>query len=57
MYKMMWAQLDFFPGNIYKVVFSDKKNSNSKNFVNMGFGGPNVLTKFWDFAAGMDFEN
>ena len=53
----MWAQLDFFPGNIYKVVFSDKKNSNSKNFVNMSFGGPNVLTKFWDFAAGMDFEN
>ena len=44
--KMMWAQLDFFSGNIYNFVFSDKKNSNSKNFANIFFCGPKVSTKF-----------
>ena len=46
MYEMMWAELDFFHGNIYNFVFSDKKKSNFKNFVHMGFCGPKVPTKF-----------
>ena len=45
-----------FPGNIYNLVFSDKKNSNPTHFACMGYCGYKVLTKFWDFAAGMDFE-
>ena len=53
----MWAQLDFFPGNIYNFVFSDKKeNSNSKDFAHMGFCGSKVLIKFCDFAAGIDLD-
>ena len=32
------------------------KNSNSKNFAHMGFCGLKMSTKFWDFAAGMDFD-
>ena len=43
---MKWDQFDFFPGNIYDFVISDKKNSNSKNFIHMGFCGPKVSTKF-----------
>ena len=49
--KMMRAQLDFFHGNIYNLVFPDKKKPNSKNFVHMGFCGHKVSTKFQDFAA------
>ena len=45
-----------FPGNIYNPVISNKKKSNSKNFVHMGFCSPKVSTKFWDFAGGMDFD-
>ena len=50
----MWAQLDFFPGKIYNLIFSDKKNSNSKNFVHMGFCGSKMSTKVWNFPAGID---
>ena len=32
------------------------KKSNSKNFAHVGFCPPEMLTKFWDFAAGMEFE-
>ena len=52
----MRAQLDFFPGNIYNFVFSDEKNSRSKNFAHMGFCGHRVSTKLYNFAAGMDFD-
>ena len=45
----------FFPGNIYNLALPDKKISNSKNFVPVGFCGPKALTKIWDFVAGMDF--
>ena len=34
----MWVQLDFFPGNISNLVFS--------NFVHVGFCGPKVSTKY-----------
>ena len=53
---MMWAQLGFLPGNIHNFMFSSKKNSNSKNFIHVDFRGPNVSTKFWDFATGIDFD-
>ena len=43
---MMWAQLDFFPGNIYNFFFSYKKNSDSENFIHLGFCGPEVSTRF-----------
>ena len=32
------------------------KKLNSKNFAHVGFCPPEMLTKFWDFAAGMEFE-
>ena len=32
------------------------KKLNSKNFAHVGFCSPEMLTKFWDFAAGMEFE-
>ena len=35
--KMIWAHLDFFPGNIYDLVLSEKKKLNSKRFVHVGF--------------------
>ena len=41
----MGAQLDFFLGNIYNFVLSDKKNWNSKNFAHVDFCGPEVSTK------------
>ena len=56
MYEDDVSQNWFFPGNIYNFVFSDEKNSNSKNFVHVGFGCPEVSTEFWDFAAVMDFD-
>ena len=43
---MMWAQLDFYPGNIYNFAFSGKKKSNFKYFAHMGFCGLGVSTKF-----------
>ena len=46
----------FFSGNLYNFVFSNKKNSNSKNFAHLGFYDPEVWTKLLDFAAGMDFD-
>ena len=54
--EIMWAQLGFLPGNIYNFMFSGKKDSNSKNFIRVGFRGPNVSRKFWDFATGIDFD-
>ena len=43
----------FFPGNIWYVIFSDKKNSNSNFFAMWIF----VPLKCWkDFAAGMGFD-
>ena len=55
--KMMWPQVDLSSGNVYyKLVFSDKKKSNSKNFSDVGFCAPEMSTKFWDFAVGMDFD-
>ena len=30
--------------------------SNSKKFSHIGFCGPEISTKFWYFAAGMDFD-
>ena len=41
---------------LYSLVFSDQKNSISKNFDPAGFCEPEMLKKFWDFAAGMDFD-
>ena len=41
---------------LHNVIFSDKKNSNAKHFAHVGFCTPDILTKFWDFAAGMDFD-
>ena len=56
----MWAQLEFFPSNIYNLVFSDKKKKkkklNSKHLVHVGFCDPKLPTKFRDFAADMAFE-
>ena len=57
MYKDDVGPIEFFPGNIYNLVFSDKrKNSNSENFIHIGFCGPGVSTKFWNFAADIDFD-
>ena len=36
--------------------FKIKNNSNSKKFAHVGFWTPKMLTKFWDFIAGMDFD-
>ena len=36
-------------------MFSDKKKWNSKNFAHVCFCALEISTKFWDFAAGMDF--
>ena len=46
----------FFPDNIYNLSFSDKKKVKSQNFTHMGFCASKVSTKFWRFAAGMDFD-
>ena len=35
--KMMWAQLDFFPGDIYNFVVSDKRKLKFKKFFPHGF--------------------
>ena len=32
------------------------KKSNSKNLTHVGFCDPEMSTKFWDFAAGIDFD-
>ena len=41
------GQLDFFLViSIANFAFSDKRNSNSKNFAHVSFCGPKVLTKF-----------
>ena len=45
------TQFDFFPGNIYNFIFSDKKNPNFKNFASVGFCGPEVFTKYLDSAC------
>ena len=46
----------FFPSNIYNLVFTDKTFFQiSKILSTWAFVAP-VLTKFWDFAAGMDFD-
>ena len=43
---MTWAQLDFFPGNIYNFVFSDKTKFKFQKFCPHGFLWSKVLTKF-----------
>ena len=48
---MMWTQIDFCSGDIYIILSSGKKV-----FAHVGFCAPEMLTKFWDFAAGMDFD-
>ena len=52
--KMIWPQVDFCSGNIY-ITFSFRIK-NSKQFAYVGFCAPEISTKFWDFAAGMDFD-
>ena len=43
----MGVQLDFFLViSIANFAFSDKRNSNFKNFAHVSFCGPKVLTKF-----------
>lgn len=51
MYEDGGAQFDFFPGNIYDFIFSDKINPNFKNFASVGFCGPEVFTKYLDSAC------
>ena len=52
---MMWPQVDFCSGNINVALSFEIKNLNSKNFAYVGFCAPEMSTKFWYFAAGMDF--
>ena len=55
--KMMWPQVDFCSGNINVTLpLQIKEKSNSKNFAHVGFCAPEMSTKFWDFAAGTDFD-
>ena len=53
----MWPQVDFCSCNNYVTMSSHiKKNQIPKNFAHVGLCAPEMLTKFWDFAAGMDFD-
>ena len=53
----MLPQVDFCSGDIcITLSFQVKKKSNSKNFAHVGFCALEMLTKFWDFAGGMDLD-
>ena len=54
--KMMWARINFFPDNIFSLVFLHKKFQIPKILSTWVFMNPKFGKIFWDFAAGMDFE-
>ena len=50
-WRWCWLNLVFVLGNTYNLVFSEKKNSESKNFVHMGFLWSQSVNKILKFCS------